>query len=287
MRCTTSRRVLVFEVDDHSRRPRDRPRSPTEIPKRQIMDDFTLLIDLHKHGDRQGPGSDAETLKAISLAMIDQHEPLKIADIGCGTGASAILLARHLNAQISAIDFLPDFLDVLNERAQQGGVTDKITTTACSMDALPFAGEELDVIWSEGAIYNIGFEQGISDWRRCLKPGGLLVASEITWITNTRPSELEDYWNNEYPEIGLASAKIQLLEKHGYSPVAYFVLPEHCWMDQYYNPMQARFEEFLSRHGNSEAAREIVAAEQREIDLYATYKAYFSYGMYIARKLQE
>ncbi len=219
--------------------------------------------------------------------MIDQHEPLKIADIGCGTGASAILLARHLNAQISAIDFLPDSLDVLNERAKQGGVTYKITTTACSMDALPFADEELDVIWSEGAIYNIGFEQGISDWQRCLKPGGLLVASEITWITNTRPSELEDYWNNEYPEIGLASAKIQLLEKHDYSPVAYFVLPEHCWMDQYYNPMQARFEEFLSRHGNSAAACEIVAAEQREIDLYATYKAYFSYGMYIARKLQE
>lgn len=249
------------------------------------MVDFTLLIDLHKHGDRQGPGSDAETLKAMSLAMIDQHERLKIADIGCGTGASAIVLASHLNAEIAAIDFLPDFLDVLEERAKQGGINDKITTTACSMDDLPFADEELDVIWSEGAIYNIGFEQGVSDWRRFLKPGGLLVASEITWITNTRPPELEDYWKNEYPEIGLASAKIQHLEKHGYSPIAYYVLPEHCWMDQYYYPMQARFEEFLSRHGNSEAAREIVASEQREIDLYATYKAYFSYGMYIARKL--
>lgn len=49
--------------------------------------------------------------------------------------------------------------------------------------------------------------------------------------------------------------------------------------------MQARFEEFLSRNGNSEEAREIVAAEQREIELYDTYKAHYSYGMYIARKL--
>ncbi len=249
------------------------------------MDDYKLLIDLHKHGDRQGPGSDAETLKAISLAMIDPHDPLKIADIGCGTGASAILLARHLNARISAIDFLPDFLDVLNERAERVGVADRISTTACSMDALPFADEELDVIWSEGAIYNLGFEKGVSDWRRCLKPGGLLVASEITWITETRPAELENYWNNQYPEIGLASTKIGVLENHGYSPLGYFVLPEQCWLDQYYRPMQARFEEFLRTNGNSEDAREIVASEQREIELYETYKAHFSYGMYIARKL--
>jgi SAM-dependent methyltransferase len=237
------------------------------------MDDFKLLIDLHKHGSRQGPGGDAETLQAISLAMIDPQAPLKIADVGCGTGASTLLLAGRLDAQIAAIDFLPDFLEVLNERAEQAGVVDKVSTHACSMDALPFANEELDVIWSEGAIYNI------------IKPGGLLVASEITWITDARPLELESYWNGEYPEIGLASTKIRLLEKHGYSPVGYFVLPEHCWLDHYYRPMQARFEGFLNRNGNSEEARKIVAAEQREITLYETYKSHFGYGMYIARRL--
>ena len=30
------------------------------------------------------------------------------------------------------------------------------------MDALPFENEELDLIWSEGAIYNIGFEKGVT-----------------------------------------------------------------------------------------------------------------------------
>jgi hypothetical protein len=51
--------------------------------------------------------------------------------------------------------------------------------------------------------------------------------------------------------MDVASAKIRVLEKYGYSPVGYFVLPEHCWLDQYYRPMQASFEDFLNRNGNS------------------------------------
>ena len=69
------------------------------------MEDYQLLIDLHKNANRQGPGGDAETEKALSLAMTDRAAPLKIADIGCGTGASTLLLARLLKAQITAVDF--------------------------------------------------------------------------------------------------------------------------------------------------------------------------------------
>lgn len=249
------------------------------------MDDYQLLIDLHKDGHRQGPGGDEETELALNLARIDRAAPLKVADIGCGTGASSLLLARLLNAQITAVDFLKDFLDVLKERAHRMGVADRISTLACSMDDLPFADEELDVIWSEGAIYNIGFEKGVEDWRRFLKPGGVLVASEITWITPSRPEELQKHWDSEYPEIDVASAKIKVLEKHGYSPIGYFVLPDYCWLDQYYRPMQDRFEAFLQRNGNSEDARAVVAAEQHEIELYEAYQEHVSYGVYVARKL--
>ena len=85
------------------------------------MEDYQLLIDLHKSANRQGPGGYAETEKALSLAMIDRAAPLKIADIGCGTGGSTLLLARLLNAQITAVDFLKDFLEVLEGRAENMG----------------------------------------------------------------------------------------------------------------------------------------------------------------------
>jgi len=250
------------------------------------MNDFQLLLDLHRQAERQGPGGEDETRLALQLAGLDRSRRLKIADIGCGTGASTLLLARELDADITAVDFLPEFLDELEARASEHAVSDRISTLNCSMDALPFALEEFDVIWSEGAIYNIGFEAGVSAWSRFLKPGGTLVVSEITWLTATRPAAIQSHWETEYPEIDVASEKIGILERHGYSPEAYFVLPVHCWLENYYRPMQGRFDAFLGRHGGSDEAKSVVEAEQLEIALYEKYRDYYSYGVYVAKKAE-
>jgi ubiquinone/menaquinone biosynthesis C-methylase UbiE len=249
------------------------------------VDDYRLLVDLHRHGRRQGPGGDAETALAVRLARLDVAAPLKVADIGCGAGASALLLADWLNARITAVDLFPEFLTALQERARSAGTDAKISTLACSMENLPFADEALDVLWSEGAVYNIGFTRGVSQWRRYLRPGGVLAVSEITWLTDARPAELQHYWESAYSEIDTAAAKLRALERHGYAPLGYFVLPTSCWLDEYYRPLQTRFADFLDRHGHSAEARAIVAAEQYEIELYEKYQAFYGYGMYVARRL--
>jgi ubiquinone/menaquinone biosynthesis C-methylase UbiE len=247
--------------------------------------EFALLIDLHKDGERQGPGSDAATRKALSLIGFSETDSLQVADIGCGTGAQTLVLAEHPGMQITAVDLFPEFLEILEERAREKGVADHITTRAQSMEALGFSEGELDLIWSEGAIYNIGFEEGIRAWKRFLKPGGFLAVSEISWITGTRPAAIESHWNAEYPQIATVSRKIALLEKNGYLPWAHFILPPACWTETYYNPMKSRFRAFLERNGGSEPARRIVEGEEKEIALYEQYGAYYSYGFYIAKKL--
>ena len=143
------------------------------------MDELTLLADLHKAGLRQGPGSPDVTRRAMVLAGLDGSRPLEIADIGCGTGAASLELARMLDARITAVDFLPSFLDVLRQRAQAQGLG-RIITLEASMDALPFTDASFDVIWSEGAVYNMGFEAGIAAWKRFLKPGGKLCVLELS-----------------------------------------------------------------------------------------------------------
>ena len=248
------------------------------------MDELTLLADLHKAGLRQGPGSPDVTRRAMVLAGLDGSRPLEIADIGCGTGAASLELARMLDARITAVDFLPSFLDVLRQRAQAQGLG-RIITLEASMDALPFTDASFDVIWSEGAVYNMGFEAGIAAWKRFLKPGGKLVLSEITWTTAARPQTITDYWTAQYPERDTASAKLAVLERHGYRPEGYFLLPFGCWQEHYYGPLRERFPAFLDRHGHSPQAAAIVAAEEEEMALYQRYGQFYSYGMYVAAKV--
>ena len=248
------------------------------------MSELTLEIDLHKNSERQGPGSEKETLKALDFMDLPCNRILDVADIGCGSGGQTITLAQHIDGHITAIDLIPDFLQELDEKSKVLGVSEKIKTVEGSMEDLPFEKESFDVIWSEGAIYNIGFETGIKKWREYLKPGGYLSVSEITWITNTRPKAIEDFWEKECPEINTAAYNIKTLEDNGYTLTGYFYLKENSWIKNYYDPIKSRFSSFLLRHNNSELAKKIVQEYREEIELYEKFKEYYSYGFYIAKK---
>lgn len=248
------------------------------------MTELELIIDLHMNSERQGPGSENDTLKALEFLNLPSDQNFKVADFGCGSGGQTISLAKNLNGQITAVDLLPEFMSELNEKAQKLGLTDKIVTLEKSMDDLPFNEGEFDLIWSEGAIYNIGFENGLKKWKDYLKIGGYLAVSEITWITQSRPKEIEEFWKAEYPEVDTASNKIKQLENNGYTLAGYFYLSQDSWIETYYKPMQARFEIFLKRNNHSELARKVVEDHQAEIDLYQKFKEYYSYGFYVAKK---
>ncbi len=248
------------------------------------MSDLNLIIDFHLNSERQGPGSVEDTLKALSFINSANNTNLKVADIGCGSGGQTITLAQNLNAEITAIDLFPEFLGELNDKAKKLGLTNEITTLKASMDDLPFDKEEFDIIWSEGAIYNMGFESGIKNWKKFLKPGGYLAVSEITWIMDSRPKTLEDFWTKEYSEMDIASNKIKILEENGFTLTGYFFLDESSWIENYYKPLESNFDSYLERNNHSEQAKEVVQEYKSEIELYHKYKDYYSYGFYVARK---
>lgn len=244
-----------------------------------------LLIDLHVRNDRQGPGSREDFTRALEFSGMDIQSPLRVADIGCGTGATTLELLRATNVSVTAVDMAPAFLERLSERAKTAGVDDRVTVVEADMSDPPFSDGQFDAIWSEGAMYNIGFERGITDWKRYLKPGGILVVTEISWFSRDVPEELRGHWEAEYPEIALPSEKLRQLEEAGYSPLGYFPTSDESWAEQYYAPLSAGFNDFLVRHGGSDAANAIVDAERQEMALYQKYKAYYGYGCYIAEKV--
>ena len=111
----------------------------------------------------------------------------------------------------------------------------------------------------------------------------MLAVTEISWTTDDRPAELEAHWQREYPAIDTAAAKIGTIEAAGYELLGHFMLPPACW-DAYYGPLRAGFDAFLERHAGSDAARSIVEAERREIDLRERFGEFISYGFYVARR---
>lgn len=248
------------------------------------MSSLDLIIDLHRGSQRQGPGSAEETLKALEFTGLSDNRSVKVADIGCGTGGQTITLAQTVQGHITAVDLFPEFLTELQDKIDLLGLQDKVTTLKCSMDNLPFQKEEFDMIWSEGAIYNMGFENGVRNWRKFIKPGGYLAVSEITWFDPDPPTELKSFWQGEYPEMASDEKNISILEENGYSLAGYFELDPKSWTKNYYEPLIKRFDAFLDRHGYSEEARSLIDEHKAEIDLYGQYGAYYGYGFYVARK---
>ncbi len=246
--------------------------------------DFKLICEYFSGMERQGPGSPEVTIKALSFIGNLTNES-KIADIGCGTGGQTMVLAKHTSGHITGIDLFADFIDILNFNSKKLNLQDRVDGVVGSMDNLSFQHEELDLIWSEGAIYNIGFERGINEWHKLLKTGGFIAVSEASWFTEERPIEIDRFWKDAYPEIGIISEKVKQMQKAGYIPIAAFVLPENCWTEHFYAPQVSVQEKFLKKYAGNKTAEELVKNERREAELYIKYKEFYGYVFYIGKKI--
>jgi len=246
--------------------------------------DFKLICEYFSSMERQGPGSPAVTVKALSF-IDNLTKESKIVDIGCGTGGQTMVLARHTKGRITGIDLFSDFIDIFNANSRKSNLQDRVQGVVGSMDNPAFPNDELDLIWSEGAIYNIGFERGINEWRKFLKKGGYIAVSEASWFTEKRPAEIDAFWKDAYPEIDIISNKVKQMQKAGYIPIATFVLPENCWTDNFYIPQVSAQNKFLQKYAGNKSAADLVKNQRHEAKLYDKYKQYYGYVFYIGKKV--
>jgi SAM-dependent methyltransferase len=245
---------------------------------------MNLFFEIHKDIPREGPGENPSTRQALLMLENLPLEP-SILDIGCGPGMQTIELAKNINGRIVALDTHKPFLDVLTTNSVEEGVAERIKALEGSMFSLEFERNSFDVIWSEGAIFIIGFSRGIVEWRDYLKTGGYLVVSEVSWLRQDIPNEARAFWEADYPDIKSISDNMKIIEESGYSPVGHFVLPKSGWWNDYYNPLIERIKVLREKYAGNKEANCMMDSTEIEIELYKKYSDYYGYVFYLMKKI--
>jgi len=205
-----------------------------------------IMADIYGDLPKQAPGSPESTIKALHFCHKLPAKP-QILDIGCGTGAQSITLAKSIDGTIIAIDLMESFVEQLATEANRLGLSDKIQVQAADMGALSFSPQSIDLIWSEGSAYSIGFENALNKWREFLKPQGYLAVSELVWLKADAPEDAQAFWNVEYPDMKYADAFPAIFRNSGYELVKQFTLPDTDWW-LYYDPLVAKLPQLRTKY---------------------------------------
>lgn len=246
---------------------------------------WSYFFEIYEAIPRQGPGDRESTERALGLLPpLTSHH--RILDIGCGSGAQTIDLARATAARIVAVDRHEAFVTQLVNRAADQGLGARIQAQVGDMNDLTFPDGSFDVIWCEGAIVIItgSFAKGLSTWRRLLVPGGHMVVSELCWLRDDPPAEVKAFFEAEGADVTGMDARRRDIADNGYRLVGDFVLPSVGWWENYYVPLGAALERFRLAHAGNDEALEVAARSQYELDLYRRHQEHFGYGFFVMQR---
>lgn len=232
----------------------------------------------HEGLPREAPGSAATTRLLLRLAGTLPQRP-RIVDIGCGTGASTLVLAAETGGEVTAVDLHEPFLRTLEADAAARGLADGVRTLAAPMERLPLPDASADLVWAEGSAYVMGFDAALRTWRRLLAPGGVLVLTEAEWTTTDPAPGARAFWDAGYPAMRSTDGNVRAALDAGWTVAATYLLPDSDWA-AYYDPLADRVEALRAQGADPEA---LAAVAGTEIDVRRAHGADYGYTGYVLR----
>lgn len=251
-----------------------------DVPLARIFGESETVSDpifvLHQGLLREAPGSDATTLRALTLSGVNGE--VRIADMGCGPGAATMVALRALpEAQLIAVDHHAPYLETLEHRAHAGGFARRLETRVADMAKPEIAERSLDLIICEGAMYFMGIEAALRAWQPLLAPGGRVVFSEVIWIKRTVPEEARLFWM-EYPQMTNRDGVRTRVESAGWRVVDDFVQPKEDW-EIYLGPLGTRADAL--RPDADETLRGVLDGARQEVELFARHSDAYAYAVFV------
>lgn len=156
-----------------------------------------------------------------------------IADVGCGTGADAINMAKMLGSkvQVTGLDISEE---MIGKARSSAGDLDNIRFDLAAADALPFADNMLAGLRNERLIQHLpDAPKAFAEFYRVLQPGRSLVTVETAWSSiafyngdTAIARQLHDYLTFENVKNGNAAASlITYMKDAGFKDIAIEVFP--------------------------------------------------------------
>ncbi len=132
-----------------------------------------------------------ETLKWV--AGLNLAPSARVIDIGCGTGSTAVGLAR-MGFLVCALDRVPGMLEHTRKRAQHSLVAEQVTPMLGNVCALDFPDETFDLTLALGLLPWVSNpDLAVIEMIRVTKPGGrLILSNDNSWRLNYLLDPLEN-----------------------------------------------------------------------------------------------
>lgn len=230
--------------------------------------------------EKLGPGSDDETLQMLHRLSRDRFDV--VVDAGCGAGRQTMVLIEELQSLVHAVDSHEPFLQILRRRASQANAAHLLQVHCMDMRDIASRFAAIDLLWSEGAAYNIGFANALASWSRSIRPGGLAVVSELAWLAEDIPASAREFFASAYPDMRLTTENAGIAEDAGYEVLATQTVSREAWTDGYYDLLKPRARA-LADHAD-ESVRQFARETLTEIDVFEAAHGSYGYVFYLLRR---
>lgn len=146
------------------------------------------------------------------------------------------------------------------------------------------ARESFDLIWSEGAPYNIGLRNALEFCYGLLRPGGYPAFTDAIWCKENPPAAVKAMFELDYPTMGWLNGDVAAIQDFGFELVGHFTLPDEAWWDDFYRPMEARIAELRGKYANDVEALAALDQLAEEPETHRRYSEFFAYAFFVARR---
>ena len=154
----------------------------TSYLRKAIPESSGILKELEDYAaENNVPIVQPETAKFLETLMCIKR-PVRILEVGCAIGYSAILMAQYLEegGSITTLEWDADMTEIARGNIKRAGLSDTITViNNDAKEVLPTLTGEYDVIFLDGPKAHYIYM--LNDCIRLLKKGGVLISDNILY----------------------------------------------------------------------------------------------------------